>query len=198
MPNTPQNKAARPARTVRHAKTPQTAARRLNDRQRKFCFEYLVDLNATRAAIRAGYAAKSAETTAHWLLGNPKIQEHLALLRNASMVETSVTPQRVIAELAKIAFADARDFLDEDGNVKLPAEWSDTAAAAIVGLDVVQDPKSGACIRKVKRADKTKALELLGRYLALFKDKVELSTDDSLRALLSAIPARRDDKEASP
>ena len=178
--------------------TQPSRARRLNDRQRNFCVEYLVDLNATRAAIRAGYSAKSAETTASWLLRNPKIQEHLSLLRSAATVSTNVTPERVIAELAKIAFADPRDLLDERGAIKPPSKWSDTAAAAVIGLDVVSDPQGGSSVRRIRRADKNKALELLGRYLALFKDKVELSTDDSLRALLSAIPARRDDKEASP
>ena len=162
----------------------------LSNRQRRFCVEYLVDLNATQAAIRAGYSAASADPTSRRLLGNARIQEHLALLRNVASVETKVTPERVIAELAKLAFADPRKLFGPDGCILPPSKWPDDVAAGIAGMDVLE-LDDGGIVRKVKRWDKTKALELLGRYLALFKDKVEVDIQTRLSDLVLAADAAR-------
>lgn len=175
----------------KRTRTKAAPQKHLSERQRRFCAEYLVDLNAFQAALRAGYSAATSKTASRWL-EKRKIQAHLALLRNAAAVETKVTPEMVISELAKLAFADPRKIFGDDGRLLPPSKWPDDVAAGVAGMDVLE-LDDGGVIRKVKRCDKTKALELLGRYLALFKDKVELSTDETLRAHLSKFAQPSDD-----
>ena len=86
----------------------------LTDRQRRFVEEYLVDLNAAAAAIRAGYAATSARTVGPRLKALPKIRAALEAAMAERRRRVAVTQDRVIEELARIAFADIRDFADWD------------------------------------------------------------------------------------
>src|SRR3954466_9694923 len=80
----------------------------LNDRQARFVAEYLVDLNATQAAIRAGYSPASARTQAADLLTNPNISAAIAEAQAARSRRTEVTADRVVLELARVAFGDPR------------------------------------------------------------------------------------------
>jgi phage terminase small subunit len=82
----------------------------LTSRQSRFVEEYLIDLNGKQAAVRAGYSAKSAEVQASRLLRNTAVQAALGEAMQARSQRTEVTADRVVAELAKLAFADMRDY----------------------------------------------------------------------------------------
>lgn len=155
----------------------------LTPKQALFVREYLVDLNATQAAIRAGYSKKTAASQAERLLRNVEIasavQAHMD--KRAGAIEISAT--RVLQEIAKLAFFDPRKLLNSDGSPKPIQELDDETAMAVAGIDIVtkgNDDLGYADILKIKLADKSKNLELLGRHLKLFTDKVELDVGGEL------------------
>lgn len=144
---------------------------KLNDRQRQFVREYLIDFNATQAAIRAGYSPKAATAVASRLLTNANVSAAIEEGRQRLAEKTEITAERVLAELAKIAFLDIRKAFNADGSLKPIDELDDNTAAAIAGLEVAAINEDGATIgslKKIKLADKISALEKLGRNLNLF------------------------------
>ena len=146
---------------------------KLNERQKLFASEYLVDLNAEAAAIRAGYSPKYARGNAHKLVANSCISNAIAVAMADRSKRTGVNADRVIEELAKIAFINAADVIDpETATVKAGALPEDTAAIQSVKVKTFGED---GLEREIKIADKIKALELLGKHLGMFKDKIELS-----------------------
>ena len=99
---------------------------------------------------------------------NAEIQNRIQSARQAVQESTQITVERVLTGLARIAFADARTLLTEEGNVD-PKRISDEMAPAVAGIE--WSDKGGW---KVKLNDRVKALELIGRHLAMFKDRVEV------------------------
>lgn len=166
---------------------------KLTPKQQRFCEEYLVDLNATQAAIRAGYSAKNAASIAVKLVNKSQVQERLSELRSRQSKRTEITADRVLAELAVIAFADRTEIakITESGFVKftptdkLPAELK----KIIVGI------KEGKFGIEVATADKVRALELLGKHLGIF-DKSEdghAQNSSELPGLYKALTEADDD-----
>ena len=143
----------------------------LTDKQRMFCKEYMIDMNATQSAIRAGYSETSARAIACDLLTKHNIQEYLNSLSKKRDERTEITADRVLKELAKIAFFNAGDILKEDGNTKQLKDWSRDDLASV--QEITDNAITGD--RKIKLSDKKAALDLLGRHLKLFTDKVQLS-----------------------
>ncbi|WP_299083186.1 terminase small subunit [uncultured Paraglaciecola sp.] len=153
----------------------------LNVRQKRFCEEYIVDLNATQAAIRAGYSKRTAGVQAHDLLKKPEIQAIISTLQDDRSKRTQITADRVLEELGKIGFADIRKAFGDQNTVLLPGDMDDDIAGALVGMEVTTRP-SGEYdendrpimenVHKFRLADKVRGLELLGRHLLLFKDRV--------------------------
>lgn len=164
--------------------------RPLTPKQAQFVREYLVDLNATKAAIRAGYSAKTAERIGHQLLKEtPVVADAIQAGMDKRSAATNITAERVLAEIAKLAFFDPRKMFDDDGAPIHVSKLDDDTAAAIAGLDVVTQGNQDvgfAQILKVKLTDKSKNLELLGRHLKLFTDKTEVH-HTGLAELLAAI-----------
>ena len=147
----------------------------MNDRQAVFCQEYMVDLNATQAAIRAGYSAKTANKSAWRVMARDDVRREIQRLMGERSDRTRVSADRVLLELARIAFVNPTDVLSVvDSSVK--AGMSPDDAAVIAGIKVKISPaKDGEHIeREVRLHDKVKALELLGRHLNLFGDRVRL------------------------
>lgn len=110
----------------------------------------------------------------------PNVQARIAELRKESMEKTNVTAERVIAELAKIAFFDIRKVVDKDGNPLPIQELDEDTAKAMVGLDVVQFGNADAgrgTVLKVKMADKLGALTTLARHHGLLNDKLKIGED---------------------
>lgn len=147
----------------------------LNEKQKRFVSEYIIDLNAKQAAIRAGYSPKGAEPQASRLLSNAKIQVEIAKAMEDRGKRTGITQDRVLAELSAIAFAKATDYVevDDDGSVKIKptAELTDEQKKAIASI------KEGANGIEIKLTDKTKALEMLSRHLGLFNDKLNVNVE---------------------
>jgi phage terminase small subunit len=142
----------------------------LNERQEKFCIEYLVDFHVTNAAIRAGYSEKTAYSIGSENLKKPEIQERLKELQKEDAESKKISREKVIAEYAKLAFFDIRKVLTVDGGLKETTEWDDDSAAAIAGLESFdeKDRASGevlGIVRKIKVSDKRAALDSLCKVL---------------------------------
>lgn len=145
------------------AKRQDRVSKRLTDRQRRFVEEYLVDLKAGTAAIRAGYSEKSAETMGARLRGLPHVRAAIeeAIARRSRRLR--ITQDRVVTELARIAFADIRDFVDWDatGVTLRPAcELGPDQTACVA--EIVENPGKGL---RIKLHGKPQALAALARHL---------------------------------
>ena len=176
---------SRPARRSE----PKSQRTRVNDKQREFCRQYLVDFNATQAAIRAGYAMPSARQQANRLLTNDDIQHEIARLAKASAQRVDVSVERAIQEAARLAFFDIRKLVDADGRVIALKELDADTAAAIQGLDISSLPNGEAGeIRKYRIADKNAALDRLFKYLGLFaKDNEQSNPMAAVQDLLKLV-----------
>jgi phage terminase small subunit len=152
----------------------------LNDQQRRFCVEYLKDLNATKAYIRAGYSANGAASSASTLLTNPKVRQEIDTLESKRISAADVTAVAVLRQLMRIAESDPATFFDEHGNLKMPHEWTPDQGAALAGFEVIKKNAEAGdgkidTVHKVKLVDKTKALDILSKHLGLLIDKTEHS-----------------------
>ena len=156
---------------------------KLTEKQKRFAEEYLVDLNATQAAIRAGYSPDTANEQGSRLLANVNIKNTVNKMIAERSRRTGINADRVIREIAKIAFVNAGEVVDLD-TALLMDKISDDDMAAIQSVKVKTFGEDGV-EREVKLADKLKALELLGKHLGLFKDKLEV--DGNVRSELSAL-----------
>lgn len=162
----------------------------LTPKQQRFVTEYLVDLNGTQAAIRAGYSAGAAEVQASRLLSNAKVQSAVQAAMNRREKRTEITQDRVLQELAKIGFADIRkavrwsnqqrEALTAEGALTLEnevllvpsAEVDDATAAAI------SEVSQGQHGLRIKMHDKRAALVDMGRHLGMFVEKSEVTVKD--------------------
>jgi len=164
--------------TKRQRRTKRSDKKPLTEREKHFVREYLLDLNAERAAISAGYAKTTAAKKSYGWVGMRGDKPNVGLAIKKAMDKRAarirISQDAVVQELAKIAFLDPSALFDADGRVipiqKLPKE----VAAAIAGLDVSQS--GDVTTTKVKLSDKKGALELLGRHLHMFLDKVGIGS----------------------
>lgn len=144
----------------------------MTKKQKLFCEEYLIDLNATQAAIRAGYSPETAGAIGAENLKKPQIQKAIARAMADRSRRTGVNADRVVMELAKIAFVNAADVINaEDATLKEDAADEDLAAVQSVKVKTFGED---GVEREIKLADKIKALELLGRHLGMFNDRLRL------------------------
>ena len=157
---------------------------KLTPKQMRFVDEWLIDFNGKQAAVRAGYSAKTAEATAARMLRNVKVQAEISRRQKDLQRRTEVSQDRVVKELARVAFSNAtnavqvqpRTIVGADGKeiviqavvLTATAELTDEERAAISQI------KQGANGIEVKMYDKLRALELLGRHIGMFNDKLEL------------------------
>lgn len=170
----------------------------MTPKQLRFVDEYLVDLNATQAAIRAGYSKRTANEQGARLLANVSVKKAVTERMKEREKRTEITQDRVLQELARIAFFDVRKLYNADGSLKKPSELDDDAAAVLAGVDVVEmaggmaaGGESGAehvplYTKKAKVFDKNTALTLAMRHLGMLKDKTELTGRDGQPLPLAA------------
>lgn len=144
----------------------------LTEKQELFVQEYLLDFNATRAAIAAGYSAgtgnASAATMGWELLRNPEIQLRISEVRKLMEKGFNITRERIALELARIAFHDPKKLFNEDGTLKKITELDDADAAVIASVKhTVTDYPNGSQATKheIRQWEKTKALEQLARLM---------------------------------
>lgn len=166
---------------------------KLTPKQLAFVAEYLIDLNATQAAIRAGYSAKTAQEQGSRLLSNVMVTKAIQAGMDKRAERLEITSDRVLNEIGKMAFFDPRKLLNEDGSPKPIHELDDDTAMAIAGIEMVtkgNEVHGYADVLKIKLADKSKNLELLGRHLKLFTDRIEVDVSDELATRLKAARER--------
>lgn len=170
---------------------------KLTPKQAKFCKEYLVDLNATQAAIRAGYSQKTAYSHGQRLLKNVEIQNEIQRQREGASERTEVTIDRCLKEYACLAFLDTLDVFNEDGTLKNIQDMPESARRAIAGIEVTDLTEMGTkygTLSKVKLSNKKDALDSLMRHLGGFNDKVQIELAEGLKLLLSMLPMDWQDK----
>ena len=158
----------------------------MTDKHARFCEEYMIDLNATQAAIRAGYSPKTANEQAARLLANVSIQNRIAQLQAEQSRRTGVSADRVVRELAKVAFVNAGDLIDAR-TASLKSDAAPDDLAAVQSVKVKSFGEDGL-EQEVKLADKLKALDLLGRHLGMFNG-VSGDASDQLAEARKILPA---------
>lgn len=158
----------------------------LTDKQEMFCREYLIDLNATQAAIRAGYSVKTANRTASENLSKPDIQIRISELMKERSDRLQIDADYVLNRLVEIDQMDVLDILHDDGGIKPIHEWPKVWRISLSGMDLAEmfESKDGerdlvGIMKKIKWPDKVKNLELLGKHknVSAFVDKVDLTAD---------------------
>lgn len=176
------------------SKKPAAAHRPLTPKQQRFVDEYLIDLNATQAAIRAGYSEKTAEQQGYQLLQIPSVSAAIAAASQRVAKSTGLTTERVLQEAMRLAFFDMRKLVHPDGRPKALNELDDDTAAALQGLEVavVGNAEVGVGqVLKYKIADKNSAIERLFKHLGLFdKDNRQRNPGESLNDFLNSLSAR--------
>lgn len=155
---------------------------RLTAKQKRFIEEYLIDLNATQAAIRVGYSPESAKEIGCENLTKPNIKAAIDKAMAERSRRTGITQDRVLRELAKIAFINATDVINmDDATIKGDANREDTAAIASVRVKTIPTETGEITEREVKICDKLKALELLGKHLGMFNDKLNVNAEMAVK-----------------
>jgi|SRR5579862_2921522 len=152
-------------------------------REEIFAREYVIDLNGTRAAIAAGYSAKGADTAVARMLGNARVKELIAELLETRTKKLEISADEVLTELHRLAMSNFLDYVTiQDGAAYVDlSKLTRAQAAAIQEVTVDEwlegDDKEKRTVRRTrfKLADKRGSLELLGRYLKLFNEKMELT-----------------------
>ncbi|MCX8976514.1 terminase small subunit [Citrobacter portucalensis] len=155
----------------------------LTDKQEMFCREYLVDLNATQAAIRAGYSEKTARSVGSENLSKPDIADRIVELKTERNEEVGVDAVYVLRRLTEIDQMDVLDILLTNGELKPIKDWPKVWRTTLSGMDVTEMAgDSAGLLKKIKWPDKVKNLELLGKHIDVqaFKEKVEHSGEISL------------------
>ena len=154
----------------------------LEDMQELFCREYIIDFNATQAGIRAGYSENTAAQQCSRLLNLVKVQKYLQYLTSDRAKRLQVTADKIVQEIAKIAFHNVEDLLDYfDGNVLFNDLDQMRFPEIIKSIEVKETKgKNGERIGKIAKIqvyDKVKALELLGKHTALFTENLNLTNN---------------------
>lgn len=148
---------------------------KLTEKQQRFVDEYLIDLNATQAAIRAGYSAKTADVQGSRMLGNVKVQQAISEAMAERSKRTGVNQDRVVLELAKIAFVKMPDLVDSEGRIRDDATDDDIACIESIKYKSSESETGSSVEREVKISPKLKALELLGKHLGMWNDKLDVT-----------------------
>jgi phage terminase small subunit len=161
---------------------------KITPKQERFVEQYLIDLNATQAAIRAGYSRKTAKQQASRLLTNVDLAAAIAAGKERLAAKAELTAKRVLEELRRIAFCDARQFFTPDGKMKPSSEWSAEQGSQLAGFEAIAGNVSGQnghmdTIHRIKFVDKVAALTLLAKFFGLLTEKVEHVGDVTFRWL---------------
>lgn len=169
----------------------------LSPKQEMFCREYLIDLNATQAAIRAGYSAKTANVKGAQLLAIVSIQSRIAELLEARAKQVSADAAYVLRRLVEIDQMDVADILRPDMSFKPILEWPDTWRRYIASVDLAEmyegagdDRELAGVLKKIKWPDKLKNLELLGKHVDVQAFREQVKTDhvvDSISSLMDEL-----------
>lgn len=154
----------------------------LTDKQEMFCREYLIDLNATQAAIRAGYSEKTSNEQGARLLANVSVQNRISELKAERNDRIDIDANYVLRRLIEIDQMDVIDIMTDDMSIKPVSEWPASWRRYLSGFDLAdmfegrgEDREMVGILKKIKWPDKVKNLELLGKHVTVqaFKDNVK-------------------------
>lgn len=157
----------------------------LSAKQQAFVDEYLIDLNATQAAIRAGYSEKTAQRIGSENLSKPLIAKAVADKQRERQERTEINADYVLKRLVEIDKMDVADILNDDGAFKPISEWPIAWRRSLSGIDVAEMFEGGGderemvgLMKKIKWPDKLKNLELLGKHIDIgaFKEQREINS----------------------
>lgn len=166
----------------------------LNDQVIRFCDNYLIHFNATKAAEQAGYSAKTATQQASRLLTKVKVQEYLQSRKEKIAEKLQYSQERTMLEIARVAFGDIRNLFTVDGALKPITELDDDTAAIISSVEVTEEEVTARDIesdekivagttKKVKLWDKMKGLEMLAKHYKIFDDAPKVNNHINLGRL---------------
>lgn len=165
---------------ARKDKAQAASGRKLTPKQQRFVEEYLIDLNATQAAIRAGYSPRSAKQHADAMLAKPHIAAAVAAAQAARSERTEVTVDYVLQRMVEIDQMDVLDIMNDDMSLKPVREWPRVWRQYLSGFDLSElfegrgdERELIGILKKVRWPDKIKNLELLGKHVGMFKDRIE-------------------------
>lgn len=160
-------------------------AKKLNPKQIAFCEEYIIDLNATQAAIRAGYSAKTAQAQSSRLLSNVMVNEYITELKLNRSERTAIDADYVLSRLVEIDKLDVLDILEDNGELKAISNWPKSWRTSILGIEINElfegrgeDRECIGFAKKIKFPDKVKNLDMLGKHVSVraWEKEIELST----------------------
>lgn len=171
----------------------------LTPKQQRFVEEYLIDLNATQAAIRAGYSEKTARDIGCENLAKPNIAKAIEEAQNKRQEQTQIDAAYVLKRLVEIDQMDVLDIMDDQMKIRPVNEWPKVWRQYVVNLENLELSDGEGCFKKIKWPDKVKNLELLGRHVSVgaFKDKIVHSGDPNNPINMSLKVVFEDDGETS-
>jgi phage terminase small subunit len=146
----------------------------MTEQVQRFCDRYFETLNGTQSAIYAGFSENTARSQASQMLDTPDVQEYLQRLRTILAEKTGISQQKVLNEIAKIAFSDIRNYYQEDNNLKSICDLEDNEAAALSSVKSYEETMPGTSIviginKEIKLYDKLAGLEKLARHLGMYE-----------------------------
>jgi len=159
---------------------------KLSGKQKRFCDEYLIDLNATQAYVRAGYKSKRPHVHAAQLVANSSIQAYIAKRMEDAQKRNEISLDEVVKEIAKIARFDIRHLYDDEGFMLQPYELSEAAAKVVSGFKSRRETigsgenKEVNFIDEYKTYDKTKALDMLMKYFGGYEKDNRQSKNETI------------------
>ncbi|ECL1461040.1 TPA: terminase small subunit [Salmonella enterica] len=176
--------------------------KKLKAKHEVFCREFLVDLNATQAAIRAGYSLKRADRYANELMNLPHIKARINELKQERIDQLGIDAKYVLARLVEIDRLDVADILNDDFTVKPLSVWPVAWRQYLSGFSTEElfqgrgdDRETVGLLKRIKWPDKVKNLELLGKHISIqaFKDNVKTELSDP-----GGGPVRTENTELTP
>ena len=177
---------------------------RLTAKQERFVSEYMIDLNATQAAKRAGYSERTCEVIGYQLLQKPLVAKAISKAQKARAIKLGITADRVLQELAVLAYSDITDYVDIDvtPSKAVPGAYEqsiilrNTSDMPKDKTRVLSSVKEGQCGIEIKLYDKLKAIELIGKHLGMFTDKSEVKMTVTVEDYLKSLGSDEDEEES--
>lgn len=161
---------------------------KLTAKRQRFAQEYVIDLNGTAAARRAGYSERTANEQAARLLANASVQAEVSRLMAERSKRTEINADHVLKRMAEIDAMDVLDIMNDDMSLKPVSEWPKVWRQYLSGFDLAEMFEGNGdaremvgILKKIKWPDKLKNLEMLGRHFGMFNDKLELSKGPKVR-----------------
>ena len=160
----------------------------LTEKQKRFCDEYLIDLNATQAAIRAGYSKRTANEQGAQNLAKLSVQEYIREKQKSLANKLQITQEMVLEGYRRLAFYGVRKFYDENNQLLDVSKLDDETAFALTGIDVTEEKTMNvvtAYTKKIKMSDRRSALDSICKVLGFnAPEKHEVSAEEKFMEFL--------------